>query len=803
MLTSLPTLRYHGRQFINKHAHFLQLHYLYIALIIFIFSGLYYCQPGTSWAYIDSLYMATTGCTNTGINTIAVSSMSAFQISVLYFSSFFGSHIVISFVVVMVRKHYFYNRFQEVVRFNKARTFMESQRRQHSSGNSSRPNITLILQSGRKIDDDVIEHNVKQMDHTSRHSFTSSTTDSVCAYPLKMTRTCQHQHHLQHIPIERTAKNDTPTPIRHQQQHECERGKKTNSSQHVPPPTLSHQREPNESNPDHWTASKASLFGNTSTTGGTNIIFAENIQQQREAARQQLEKQRKLEVEQHELEYHERISSTQDHQQHQNDISGDEYYGGDNGAHEHVDIISLARDQTELTKEQRYLVGGAEYRALDLLTIVIPLYYLVIVFGTSFAFKVYITVSPYAQKVLLTSNGNNMPINSWYFSFFICLSAMNNLGLSQIDASMVPFQNSPFPLLVCGFLILAGNTAYPIFLRFMLWCLYHLTPHSFTMHRETLRYLLDYPRRCYTTLFPALQTRWLLAILIAINLTEIVVYISTNFWLPVMNGIPAASQLLDGLFQGIATRNAGFSVVNLPLLNPGTILVYIVAMYMGVYPVAISMRNSNVYQERSLGIYKTECDPPYTDNYDDHLTDDGILFKIRKQQTISSVMTTSKKIFSRLDFFVMTQIQRQLTKDICWVVVGIFCICVLEARAIMSPSSVTFVSVVYECVSAFACVGGSFGGSIPGTSQSADYRIASKLVLIILMYHGRHRGLPAAIDRAVLLPSEQLDWSDTEEQRRLYRCSSCITTTTGDGIGDNSNHLGSNFRVVYHRSETV
>jgi Trk-type K+ transport system membrane component len=41
---------------------------------------------------------------------------------------------------------------------------------------------------------------------------------------------------------------------------------------------------------------------------------------------------------------------------------------------------------------------------------------------------------------------------------------------------------------------------------------------------------------------------------------------------------------------------AGFSVVNVALLNPGTILVYIVAMYIGVYPVAISMRNSNVYQ---------------------------------------------------------------------------------------------------------------------------------------------------------------------------------------------------------------
>lgn len=47
---------------------------------------------------------------------------------------------------------------------------------------------------------------------------------------------------------------------------------------------------------------------------------------------------------------------------------------------------------------------------------------------------------------------------------------------------------------------------------------------------------------------------------------------------------------------------AGFSVVDLAALNPGTILVYIVAMYIGVYPVAISMRNSNVYQVSELKI---------------------------------------------------------------------------------------------------------------------------------------------------------------------------------------------------------
>ncbi|SAM09624.1 hypothetical protein [Absidia glauca] len=238
---------------------------------------------------------------------------------------------------------------------------------------------------------------------------------------------------------------------------------------------------------------------------------------------------------------------------------------------------------------------------------------------------------------------------------------------------------------------------------------------------------------------------------------------------------------------------AGFSVVNVALLNPGTILVYIVAMYIGVYPVAISMRNSNVYQERSLGMYRTETDHQDTDDYDNS---NGAILKLRKQRTINSVMTSSKKIFQQPDFFVMTQLQQQLSQDICWVIVGVFCVCVLEAQAIMSPSPITIASVIYECVSAFGCVGGSFGGTTtPGTSQSTDYRTVSKLVIILLMYRGRHRSLPAAIDRAVLLPSEQLERSDSEEQKlsRLHRSSSCFNTI--------SSHPA-NIRV-YRRSDTL
>lgn len=107
---------------------------------------------------------------------------------------------------------------------------------------------------------------------------------------------------------------------------------------------------------------------------------------------------------------------------------------------------------------------------------------------------------------------------------------------------------------------------------------------------------------------------------------------------------------------------------------------------------------------------------------------------------MTSIAQNTKKLLKGPDFFVITQIQRQLTSDICWVITGIFLICVLEAESIMSPSPVTIATVIYECVSAFGNVGASTGYPNTATSQAGQYRSLSKLVLILLMYKGRHRG---------------------------------------------------------------
>ncbi|GAA5797622.1 hypothetical protein HPULCUR_003013 [Helicostylum pulchrum] len=463
------------------------------------------------------------------------------------------------------------------------------------------------------------------------------------------------------------------------------------------------------------------------------------------------------------------------------------------------EIMSRPTAKSELTKNERYRIGGTEYRALEMLARIVPMYYIGFVVSFGFFFRIYIAASTFAQEVLATSNPTG-PVDPWFFSMFMSLSSFTNLGLNHLDASMTPFQNAPAPLILSIVLILVGNTAFAILLRFIIWLLYILTPKTNVMRRETYRYLLDHPRRCYTTLFPATQTWWLLIVLIAITLVELICFLALNYWLPVLADISWGSRFLDGLFQSVATRNAGFSVVSLADLNPGAQLVYIIAMYISVYPVAISMRNSNIYQERALGIFRGEDEEPVRFSEKDLV--DAPFIKLKRHSTMTSIAQNTKKLLKGPDFFVITQIQRQLTSDICWVITGIFCICVLEAESIMSPSPVTIATVIYECVSAFGNVGASTGYPNTATSQAAQYRSLSKLVLIILMYKGRHRGLPASIDRSILLPSDELAQKEKEDEERRRNTSVSLVHISPDSVGTSTATSGPD-HVMYARSCTL
>ncbi|KAI8070339.1 cation transport protein-domain-containing protein [Gongronella butleri] len=717
----------------RTHIHFIHLHYFYFFCLIFVFTGLFYIQPGTTWAFIDAFFMATSSCTNSGLNTIAVSALSNYQTVVVFFGTFFGSQVGMSLWIVLVRRYYFSKRFDEMLLFNQAQRLREQSQRRRKRRKMQRK---------------------KQQQQPFHRRF------SLASF--------------------------------HKAEEE---GRDPNKKEAL-------EKQPAQQGLDEGVSPVAS-----------GIAFADDLEQQRAHARHRFEQSRRkawpndrdddndddgddattdVDPEMDELERRAtKILQQLDSRHHAADSDdvddeqeGEETDGDDDDDDEH-DLGSMHRDGSglpassstkrrrrrplpgdKLTQEERYHLGGVEYRALDFLAVFIPCYYFLFVIVFAFMIRVYVAASTYAQNVLQTSNPT--PVDPWLFSFFLSLSAFNNLGLNMLDASMVPFDSSAAPLILTIVLILAGNTAYPIILRSTLWMMRKLTPSSRAMFRETLTYLLENSRRCYTHLFPKSQTLWLLAILIAINVGEVISQLALNYWLPVLDDVTWGYRILDSIFQAVATRNAGFSVYNIGGLNPASQMIQVMAMYVSVYPVAISIRNSNVYQERSLGIYHTQDESTYDTNVPEG---PSLQLRLRRHPTVTSMVTASKKVLWSPNFFVLQQIQKQMSTDLGWLALGVLIITMAEATRIMDTSPITVWSIVYECVSAFGNVGTSLGYPNSVLSQSGEYRVLSKLALIMLMYRGRHRGLPSSVDRAVMLPSDAMHASELEDQRVRRRAS--------------------------------
>ena len=173
----------------------------------------------------------------------------------------------------------------------------------------------------------------------------------------------------------------------------------------------------------------------------------------------------------------------------------------------------------DLSESQREELGGIEYRSLKTLAIVLVSYFW---FGTIFTT---ISLVPW-----IVNNARYGPIvdaagmsRTWW-GFFTAMSSFNDLGFSLVPDSMVSFQTAIWPLFVMSFMIIFGNTGFPVLLRFIIYCTSKLVPKSSGIWEE-LRFLLDHPRRCFTLLFPATATWWLFWVLVLLNGVDLVFFI--------------------------------------------------------------------------------------------------------------------------------------------------------------------------------------------------------------------------------------------------------------------------------------
>jgi len=395
-----------------------------------------------------------------------------------------------------------------------------------------------------------------------------------------------------------------------------------------------------------------------------------------------------------------------------------------------------------LTLEQREELGGIEYRSLRTLFKILLLYFwgfqiLAVVFLLPF-----IQHNQHYGDIVEASS-----INKVWWGFWTANSAFMDLGFTLTPDSMNSFNTSEYAMMIMWFFIIIGNTGFPVMLRFIIWVSATIVPRGTGLWEE-LRFLLDHPRRCFTLLFPSSANWWLFWILAGLNVVDLLFFMVLDLHSGAVSELPVHTRVADGLFQAAATRTAGFSCFSMSELHPAMPVLYMIMMYISVFPIAISIRQTNVYEEKSLGVYPNKKDEDL-------------------DEPEASALS-----------YVGTHLRRQLSFDLWYVFVGFFLLAISEGNKVKNGDFDLF-AILFEVVSAYGTVGLSIGVPTVNASLCSQFSIVGKLIIIAMQIRGRHRGLPYGLDRAVLLPSESRFQTEAEAGQPMLARSRTGASTAG------------------------
>jgi len=273
-----------------------------------------------------------------------------------------------------------------------------------------------------------------------------------------------------------------------------------------------------------------------------------------------------------------------------------------------------------------------------------------------------------------------MPLEPAIFSsVFHAVSSFCNAGFSFFSTSFIQYQGNILLNVTVMSLIILGGLGFPVVYEFY-WRIRHRKDH----------------RRYHFSLHTKLVL-WTTAVLI-IGGALLIFFIERG---PEWEILSLKSRTLASLFQSVTARTAGFNTVEISALEPATLFILIILMFIGASPgstgggiktttlaVFVAIIRSRVAGRQSVGVFRFAIP-------------DG-------------------KIGRALSVLVMA---------VTTVSVGLILLLVFHMD-LAHGSADYFLSALFETVSAFATVGLSIGAT-------ATLNPAGKIVVIILMFLGR------------------------------------------------------------------
>lgn len=160
--------------------------------------------------------------------------------------------------------------------------------------------------------------------------------------------------------------------------------------------------------------------------------------------------------------------------------------------------------------------------------------------------------------------------NPWWAGIFLAISAYNNAGFTLLDAGFLPFQSSYFVLIVVTILSLAGPAAFPVFMRFIIWTMSTLLNtfsknKEYSVWKEGFDFILRFPRRVYTSMFPSRDTWLFIATFGGFVAVDWILILVLGIGNPTMEAIPLGRRIFISLFEGFC--KSASSALLLPALG--------------------------------------------------------------------------------------------------------------------------------------------------------------------------------------------------------------------------------------------
>ncbi|KAF3769548.1 hypothetical protein M406DRAFT_86394 [Cryphonectria parasitica EP155] len=260
----------------------------------------------------------------------------------------------------------------------------------------------------------------------------------------------------------------------------------------------------------------------------------------------------------------------------------------------------------DLTDEEREYLGGVEYRALRILFVIVAVYFVLFQLFGAIALGAWMASR---EPKLATANAQS----PWWTGVFLCISSFNNAGMTLLDDGIAAYENDAFVLTIVTILALAGNYAFPAFIRatvFFCSCMLRLATEAdeHATWKEAFDFILKYPRRLFMLMFPAKANWTFVAICTSLGVVNWVSILILSIGNSVLEVYPVGRRIGLALFQSLTLPSGGFTVISASSLYFDVLVLWVILMYVSAYPEIIVMRNSNVYEERSLGIYVSKSD---------------------------------------------------------------------------------------------------------------------------------------------------------------------------------------------------